>query len=68
MNKEIKRRSRLIGIFPNNAAIVRLVGTLLAEQTDEWRVTRSYMSREALAKVVAPDDIPAPPALGQEAA
>ena len=56
MNKEIKRRSHVIGIFPNDAAIVRLVGALLDEQTDEWQVTRRYMSRDALAKLLDPDN------------
>jgi len=55
LDKEIKRRSRVIGIFPNDAAIVRLVGTLLEEQTDEWQVTRRYMSQETLARVITPE-------------
>ncbi len=54
MHKEIKRRANVIGIFPNDAAIVRLVGTLLAEQNDEWQITRRYMSAETLAKVIHP--------------
>ena len=68
MNKEIKRRSRVIGIFPNNAAIVGRVGTLLAEQTDEWLLARRHMSREVLAKVVVRDEKGSLPAIGKEAA
>ena len=56
MNEEIKCRSRVIGIFPKNAAIVGPVGTLPAERADEWQVARRYMSREVLAKVVARDE------------
>lgn len=58
LNKEIKRRARVVGIFPNDGAIVRLVGALLDEQTDEWQVTRRYMSREVLAKLINPVDDP----------
>jgi putative transposase len=49
VNAEIKRRTDVIGIFPNDAAIVRLVGALLLEQNDEWRLQRRrYMQLEGM--------------------
>jgi transposase-like protein len=50
LNGEIKRRTEVVGIFPNDAAITRLVGALMLEQNDEWAVQRAkYMTLETMA-------------------
>lgn len=61
LHAEIKRRANVVGIFPNNASIVRLVGAMVMEQNDEWSLNRRYMQLEGLQTVsdTAPTRLPA---------
>lgn len=50
-NKEVKRRADVVGIFPNKASTIRLIGAILLEQNDEWQLQSRYMQAEAMAEL-----------------
>ena len=53
VNREIGRRSDVIGIYPNDAALIRMAGMLLIEQNDEWLVQRKYLSDHSIQLVLS---------------
>jgi len=68
LNKEVKRRADVVGIFPNEDSIVRLIGAVLLEANDEWQLQHRYMQIERMAELDAPTDMPQPLIPGTEAA
>ena len=54
LNKEVKRRADVIGIFPSEQSILRLIGTVLLEANDEWQLQHRYMQVEAMAELSSP--------------
>ncbi len=51
LNKEVKRRADVVGIFPNEASITRLIGAVLFEQNGEWQTQHRYMQLEAFSQI-----------------
>ena len=68
MNKEVKRRADVVGIFPGEASITRLIGAVLLEANDEWQLQHRYMQLEAMAELTQPSAEPDPLALPPKAA
>jgi transposase-like protein len=63
LNKEVKRRSNVVGIFPNDRAAIRLIGAVLADQHEEWAIARRYMTDASMAELLEPRDTEPQPQL-----
>src|SRR3954464_1640965 len=68
LNKEVKRRADVVGIFPGEASITRLIGAVLLEQNDEWQLQHRYMQVEAMAELMTPATEPEPAQIPPQAA
>ena len=68
LNKEVKRRADVVGIFPDEKSIMRLIGAVLLEQNDEWQLQHRYMQLEAMTELLQPAIEPEPIALPPKAA
>jgi putative transposase len=56
LNKEVKRRTNVVGIFPNEASVRRLVGAVLLEQNDDWQLQHRYLTLETMTGMAANDE------------
>lgn len=68
LNKELKRRADVVGIFPCEASITRLIGAVLLEQNDDWQTDRRYMQLEGMAELATPPIEAEPPQIPPKAA
>ncbi len=68
LNKEVKRRADVVGIFPSEPSIVRLIGAVLLEQNDEWQLQHRYMQVEAMVELAPPAAEPEPAQIPPQAA
>ena len=57
LNKEVKRRTNVVGVFPDGGSVTRLVGAVLLEVADEWQVGRRYFSLETMARLIEPEPL-----------
>lgn len=60
LNREVKRRTDVVQVFPNDSAVIRLVGSVLQEIADEWVIERRYFSQASMLRLVDPAPVPGP--------